>query len=258
MASTRVNGDVRPPKRTHPRGASPPLDHTALTVLVADPDAGAYQDLAVLCAASGAALVECRDGADALFQAGRYCPDVVLLNAHLPVVSTGEVITAIRRHTDVHIAVGISAGQADRAAPAVLAGASELLTRPYELRELHAVLGSYIARAQARRDREAVLTVGSLELNSVAHEVRAAGRALELTLMEFELLRYLMVHADRAVTHEQIRQDVWRVRGTDASSNTIAVHIRRIRAQLGGAAQLINIRGVGYRLTAATRHRQLA
>jgi DNA-binding response OmpR family regulator len=63
--------------------------------------------------------------------------------------------------------------------------------------------------------------------------------------MEFELLRYLMVHAERAVTHEQIRQDVWGARGSEASSNTIAVHVRRIRVQVEGAAELINIRGVG-------------
>ena len=70
--------------------------------------------------------------------------------------------------------------------------------------------------------------------------------------MEFELLRYLMMHAERAVTHERIRQDVWGARGSEASSNTIAVHIRRLRAQLDDAVELINIRGVGYRLTAAT------
>jgi DNA-binding response OmpR family regulator len=258
MAATDVNGDAGAQQRADPRGASSSLGHAVFTVLVADPDAGAYHDLAAFCAASGATLVDCRDGAEALFQAGRCFPDVVLLSAQLPVVSAGEVITAIRRYADIHIAVGISAGEADRAGPAVLAGASELLTRPYQIKELHAVFGSYFARAKARRDSEAVLNLGSLQLNSLAHEVRAAGRALELTLMEYELLRYLMVHADRAVTHEQIRRDVWGARGTEASSNTIAVHVRRIRAQLGGAAQLINIRGVGYRLTASSTRRQPA
>ena len=150
MAPTRPAGDVGSAHRPAPRGTSPPLDHPALTVLVADPEAGVYDDLARFCADSGAGLVECRDGADALFQAGRWSPDIVVLSAFLPVLSTGEVITAIRRHADVHIGVGISAGQADCATSAVRAGASELLTRPYQFKELHAVLGSYFARAQAR------------------------------------------------------------------------------------------------------------
>jgi DNA-binding response OmpR family regulator len=102
---------------------------------------------------------------------------VVLLSADLAVVSAGEVVTAIRLHADVHIAVGIGDGEADRAAPALLAGASELLTRPYRRKEIQGVLGSYFARAKARPDQEAVLSVGLLELNSAAHEVHAAGRA---------------------------------------------------------------------------------
>ena len=255
---TRVGGDAGPRRRIDPRGASPGLAEATLRLLVADPEADASQDLAAFCAASDATLIMCRDGADALFQAGRFAPDVVLLSARLPVLSATEVITAIRRHAPVHIAVGIGAGEAEDAAPALLAGASELLARPYELKELQVLLGSYLVRARQRRDQEAVLRLGSLELNPVAHEVRAAGRPLVLTLMEFELLRYLMINADRAVIHEQIRQDVWRARGSEGSSNTIAVHIRRIRAQLDGAARLINIRGLGYRLTVATTKRQLA
>ena len=258
MASTHADGEVRPPRRPQPSGVPSWVDHGALTVLVADPEAEAYQDLARFCLERAAVLVVSRDGADALFQAGRCFPDVVLLSANLAVVTAEEVIKVIRRHADIHIAVGISDGEADRAAPALLAGASELLTRPYRHKELQAVLGSHFARAKERHVQEAVLRVGRLELDSLAHEVRAAGRPLELTLMEFELLRYLIIHADRAVTHQQIRQDVWMARGSQASSNTIAVHVRRIRAQLDGAAQLINIRGLGYRLTAAAGNRRPA
>ena len=222
-------------------------------LLVADPEADTYRDLATFCVASETTLIVCHDGADALFQAGRFSPDVVLLSARLPILSASEVITAIRRRTQLHIAVGISAGDAEHAAPALAAGASDLLSRPYRLKELQVLLGGYVARARERRDQQAVLRLGPLELDSSAHEVRASGRPLELTLMEFELLRYLMVHADRAVTHEQIRKDVWGARGTEATSNTVAVHIRRIRAQIDGAAQLISIRGLGYRLTAHRR-----
>src|SRR5688500_10860747 len=115
MASTLANGDVEPRQRVHSRRASP-FEHAVLTVLVADPEADAYQDLDRFCIETGATLVVSRDGADALFQAGRCFPDVVLLSACLPVVAAGDVVTVIRRHSDVHIAVGISAGEADRAA----------------------------------------------------------------------------------------------------------------------------------------------
>lgn len=219
------------------------------TLLVADPDLDAYRVLVDVCASTGTILVSCGDGAESLFQIGRLSPDLALMSAQLPVVSAPDVIAAVRRHSAMPIAVGIGIGEADRAAPAIAAGATDILGRPYRRPELQSLLQPLLARAKLRWDLQAIITLGPLELDSLAYEVRAWDRRVKLTLKEFELLRFLMLHADRVVTQDEIRQEVWRARGEDASANTIAVHIRRIRARIGAAAQLINVRGVGYRLT---------
>jgi DNA-binding response OmpR family regulator len=99
-------------------------------------------------------------------------------------------------------------------------------------------------------DQEAILRLGQLELDSPAFAVRAAGRPLELTLREFELLRFLILHSERAVTQDQIRAEVWGARGEHVTANTIAVHIGRLRVRLEGVAEIVSIRGVGYRLAA--------
>ena len=91
--------------------------------------------------------------------------------------------------------------------------------------------------------------VGAVELDVHAYQVRVLGRGVHLPLREFELLHYLMRNADRTVTREQIMRHVWN--STESTStNTIAVHVKRLRARLGdNDDQLIQtVRGVGYRL----------
>lgn len=225
-----------------------------VTLLVADDlDLRDNHVVQELCAANVATLVLCRDGAEALFQIGRLSPDLAVIGAALPVLAAADLIAAVRQHSSLPIAVAVGAGEADRAAAAIAAGATEIVGRPYRRQELQTVLNPLLARARARWDHESVITFGALEVDSRAYEVRAAGTPVKLTVREFELLRLLVLHADRVVTQDQIRRDIWRSRADAATSNTIAVHIRRIRARLDGAAELISVRGVGYRLTAARR-----
>ena len=95
--------------------------------------------------------------------------------------------------------------------------------------------------------------VGKVELDVNAYQVKVDGRTVHLPLREFELLHYLMRNAHRTVTREQIMRHVWNSTDT-TSTNTIAVHVKRLRARLGdNDDQLIQtVRGVGYRLVDKT------
>lgn len=221
-----------------------------LTVLVADPDPDEYGALNDLKTHEPLNLVICTDGAQALYLAGSLTPDVVLLSMQLPVVLPSDVVRSLRQHVDTPIYLGIRAGEAEAAGPGLALGATGIVNRPYEHRELDALMQVHIERARPRMDQEAVLRLGQLELDSPAFAVRAAGRPLELTLREFELLRFLILHSERAVTQDQIRAEVWGARGEDVTANTIAVHIGRLRVRLEGVAEIVSIRGVGYRLEA--------
>jgi DNA-binding response OmpR family regulator len=176
-------------------------------------------------------------------------PSVVVLSATLPVVSAADVAAVLIAHGEASggLAVAVGLGETDRARPVLAAGASTVLSRPYRRRELEALLHAHLVRPGHPRG-QAVLSVGVLHLDGPAFQASAAGRPMRLTLREFELLRLLMVHAGKVVSPEHIRSVLWEARGESVSANTIAVHIRHLRAHLDGVADILTVRGVGYRL----------
>ena len=236
-----------------------------MTLLLGDHEPAVHAALRNLCRALDVALISCTDGAAALYQAGRHHPDVVLLSVDLPVLSAPQVISVLRSHLDTdtatgtapRIVLGIGDGEADSAATGIAAGATEVISRPYQRRDLQTLLDHQLSRGQTRRDENAVLVLGDLELDSAGYTAHRGPHRLDLTVREFELLRLLMLQADRVVTPEKIRKDLW---GAESpSGNTIAVHIRRIRNHLAGSAtEIVSVRGVGYRLTSLAQARELA
>ncbi|MEV0585835.1 response regulator transcription factor [Nonomuraea sp. NPDC050310] len=209
-------------------------------LLVADPDERIVSDLATALEREGVSVTGARDGAQALLQAGALQPDVVLVAATLPVIGAVDFIRAVRLARAVPVLLGVDEGHAEKAVQALAAGASACVAWPYRVPEL-------LPFIQASPK---VLAVGGVELDVGAHQVKVDGRAVHLPLREFELLHYLMRNADRTVTREQIMRNVWHTADT-ASTNTIAVHVKRLRARLGDVDdELIQtVRGVGYRLS---------
>jgi DNA-binding response OmpR family regulator len=123
----------------------------------------------------------------------------------------------------------------------------EILTMPYPTGELGARLA--LLRHRVTEDQAGVLRQGPLALNPLSYQVSLDGRALDLTYMEYELVKLLIGHPGRVYTREEILAQVW---GYDyyGGMRTVDVHVRRVRAKLGqDHAWLIEtVRGVGYRL----------
>lgn len=94
------------------------------------------------------------------------------------------------------------------------------------------------------------IRVADVVVDEAAWSVRAGGTRLDLTFKEFELLRYLVQHAGRVMTRDQLLQEVW---GRDyyGGTRTVDVHVRRLRAKLGAERESLihTIRGVGYRFS---------
>lgn len=244
-------GAAAPPARVATRfraadwwGARP------LTVLLADEDPAARAEMQMFLSGR-AEVVLCADGAEALWQAGRVTPSVVVLSATLPVVTAADVAGVVARHREgpVSIAVGVGFGETEQAAPVLAAGANRVMSRPYQAREVEPLLHEHLAGE--RRHWQGVLRVGAIELDAPAFDVWVAGQSLRLSLREFELLRLLMANAGSVVTQQYIREQLWESRGDSVNANTIAVHIRRLRSHLAGFADILVVRGVGYRLRVA-------
>lgn len=232
MTAPAVEGDTR----------------TAPMLLVADPDAGLLRQLSAAMQAEGVDVTGVPDGAQALLQAGALRPDAVLICSSLPIVGPVDFVRAVRHARAVPVLLGIDVGSdAGQALQALEAGATACVARPYRVPELLPL----VQAAFHRQDdgRRTVLTIGDVELDVSAYQVKVAGRVVHLPLREFELLHYLMRNADRTVTREQIMRNVWH--STDGmSTNTIAVHVKRLRARLGDIEDTMiqTVRGVGYRL----------
>jgi DNA-binding response OmpR family regulator len=216
-------------------------------LLVADPDAGLIRRLSAALEAEGVDVTGVPDGAQALLQAGALRPDAVLISASLPIVGPVDFVRAVRLARAVPVLLGIDIGSdAEQALRALEAGATACVARPYRVPELLPLVQAAFRRESVNRT---VLTIGDVELDVTAYQVKVAGRVVHLPLREFELLHYLMRNADRTVTREQIMRNVWHS-NAGMSTNTIAVHVKRLRARLGDVEDTLiqTVRGVGYRL----------
>lgn len=215
-------------------------------LLVADPDNASGGLLDAQLHAAGLNTVWCRDGAEALVEYGRSRPDAVLAAAHLEVVDTTTVVRTLREAGCQPIFVGVGSGDLDEAGPALVAGATGAVARPYVATEIVSRLETEIHDVEQRFK----LVYGPLELDPWAYRVQVGNTVWEsLPLKEFELLRLLMAHADHVVTPEEIRGALWGDRAGGPSSNAVTVHVGRLRARLDGVAELRTVRGRGYRLT---------
>jgi two-component system, OmpR family, copper resistance phosphate regulon response regulator CusR len=121
--------------------------------------------------------------------------------------------------------------------------------KPFDVDELVARVRALMRRSTLR-DEEFVLRVGPLQLDTVSRDVTREGTAISLTQKEYALLEYLMRHAGRAVTREQIAEHVWKTE-FDPSTNIVDVYINYLRKKIDGndGAQLLHtVRGTGYML----------
>ncbi|MEJ7741549.1 MAG: winged helix-turn-helix domain-containing protein [Nocardioidaceae bacterium] len=162
------------------------------------------------------------------------------------------MVTVVRRHLAVPVVLGLGEGQTELAGPALLAGVSEIVSYPYRDRDLCAVMSKYLHDADSRRTEQAVVSVGEVELNGMAFEVKVSGEPLSLPLRQFDILRFLLAHTGVVVSLDQIREHIFVVRGDQVTNHTIKLHVSRLRGRLVGALDVVNVRGVGYRVSPAT------
>jgi DNA-binding response OmpR family regulator len=217
-------------------------------MVVADPQLSAGRALTAELAKYYVDAEVCADLADALLAAGILRPDAVLLGAEEGLDRTA-VVAALRKRAGIPVVVGIGANDGATAAAALTAGATACVARPYRIAELVPILRAI--RPETVGTMEPALECGRLRLDPATMEVRFDGQRIALPLREYQVLRFLMTHADRVITRDQIYQAVWGASQAEAS-NTLTVHIKRLRHRLGDNQRnphiIVTIRAVGYRL----------
>ncbi|MGZ4279820.1 MAG: response regulator transcription factor [Solirubrobacteraceae bacterium] len=190
------------------------------------------------------------DGEAALDQSAAFNPDLVILDLGLPKLDGMEVARRLRSADDVPFLILTARDALEARVEGLDAGADDYLVKPFERQELLARLRALLRRRPPRGS--ASVMVGDLALNPDTHEVSRAGREIDLTQREFELLEYLMRNERIVVPRQRLLEEVW---GYDpfATTNTIEVFVSNLRRKLesGGEARLLHtIRGAGYVLRA--------
>ncbi len=128
-------------------------------------------------------------------------------------------------------------------------GADDYLVKPFSLRELKLRLDALMRRQSISRQQR-LLILGDLELNSDTHEVKRAGRPIQLTGIEFQILEYLMLQTPKVVTKQDLEHKIWG--DSPPEGDVLRVHIHHLRNTIDrpfpGSPMLHTIRGVGYQI----------
>lgn len=195
-------------------------------------------------------VVTAADGAEALSMVRATTPDAMVLDVNLPELDGVGVVTALRAMgDDIPICV-LSARTAvsDRIA-CLERGADDYLTKPFDLGELVARLNALLRRRRQPMDRpDRARTVGQVRIDPAGRRVLAAGRPIDLTKREFEVLALLAEHIGVVLDREQILSAVW---GYDfpTDTNVVDVFVSYLRRKLeaNGVPRVIHtVRGVGF------------
>jgi two-component system OmpR family response regulator len=189
------------------------------------------------------------NGQDALWAAGETDYDGIVLDAMIPAPDGFEVCRRLRARRNWTPVLMLTARDAvaDRVA-GLDAGADDYLIKPFAVDELFARVRALVRRAPS--ERPVIIVVGDLELDPALHEVRRAGKLLDLTPKAFAVLEYLMRHPGRVVSRTELLEHVWDF-AFESGSNIVDAYVSRVREAIDRPFEepmLETVRGVGYRL----------
>jgi two-component system response regulator MtrA len=221
-------------------------------VLVVDDDASLAEMLGLVLRTEGFESRTVTSGDQALGAFRDYRPDLVLLDLMLPGKDGIDVCKEIRAESGVPIVMLTAKGDTVDVVVGLESGADDYIVKPFKPKELIARI-----RARVRRNEAPVseaLTIGDLAIDVSGHSVTRAGKPVNLTPLEFDLLVCLARKPWQVFTREVLLEQVWGYRHS-ADTRLVNVHVQRLRSKVEHDPEnpeiVVTVRGVGYKAGAA-------
>jgi two-component system response regulator VicR len=193
------------------------------------------------------------DGQEAINKTFSCCPDLILLDIMLPKLDGFAVCKKLRQQIQTPIIMLTAKEEEVDKVLGLELGADDYITKPFGMRELLARVKANLRRVETQQDTfdkvSGVIKSGNLRIDLGKYEVRKNDKVVELTLREFELIKYLASNSEQVFTRETLLEDVW---GYEyyGDVRTVDVTIRRLREKIeddsSNPKYIITKRGVGY------------
>jgi two-component system OmpR family response regulator len=229
--------------------------NTGHRILVVDDEANISDLISMSLKFLGFDVRTAASGSEALRIAAEFKPHAMILDVMLPDFDGFEVCKQIRNEgQNVGVLFLTAKGEMPNKIKGLTIGGDDYMTKPFSLEEVVARLQALLRRiglVEKNFDEEKI-SYADLELNDATHEVRRAGELIDLSNREFDLLRYLLINADRVVSKMQILEHVWDY-NFEGDPGIVETYISYLRKKIDTfePALIHTVRGVGYRLRIA-------
>jgi two-component system response regulator VicR len=224
-----------------------------MKILVVDDEHNIVDILKVNLEREGYTVLAAYDGLQALDIASTQNPDLVILDCMLPKMDGFDVCRKLRQHTNIPILMLTAKSEEIDKVLGLELGADDYITKPFSVREVLARVKAQLRRItfleNSKEDTSKVLSLGDIEIDTDRYEIKLAGKIIDLTLREFELVLFLAKNKGQVFSREALLEKVW---GYEyyGDVRTVDVTVRRTREKLEPDQQnykyVLTKRGVGY------------
>ncbi len=194
----------------------------------------------------GYRVVWVRSGEDALVELDRHRVRIVILDIGLPGKDGFDVCRDMRARSNVPILMLTARDDEPDRIVGLEVGADDYLTKPFSPRELVARMKAILRRSEPQEGKEKTVSLGDVVLDRESHDVTVAGRPVDLTAKEFDLLAYFMANPGVVVSRDLLLERVW---GQEypGGTRTVDVHVAQVRRKLDRPDLIRTLRGTGYK-----------
>ena len=214
-------------------------------ILVVDDDKNICELLRLYLEKEGFAVTMAYDGNAALQEFEKLHPDLVLLDVMMPGMDGWEVCRRIRQDSKTPIIMLTARSEERDELQGFELGVDEYISKPFSPKILVARIGAILRRTNQLEDEN--IEAGGICMDVGAHHVTIDGKTVELSFKEFELLQFFMTNEGRALTRENILNQVWNY-DYFGDARTIDTHVKKLRSKMGAKGEYIKtVWGMGYK-----------